>query len=548
MIIKEKNKLYSSILTDFMEKNYKSLIFLIFGIYLIQSIIYILYLNSWLDEGNYLMKSYWYVTGRVKPYSAEDSTWYMPIYFYLLGFWQVIFGIGHYSGRILSSILGVLNMIMVIFIGKKIFNKKWKILLPLLFFVITPGAIKYFNTATPYALVTFVSLILFYIIIQQEKWNWIVYSLVIGILFFLFYFIRPNMIIGIILFCIFMIGATKNYRFFKILISISVFLGMSIVFVQLFPEKMKYYSLILHFFKMALNAVGIFHDPYFLVYKNSVSSIITPFTMDKLSVSLEAFQKAYLEIYLLVIVFSLIGLLFCIKRKHFFSYFSFCSFYFIFLSLGHFISSQTFCKWCIQAYVNYFYLFGCIGAAYGFIQILDKFNIHFKLRNIFLTVIITLIFIFSGYFTLKISTGLLSNPEYSYINQVKDVSKEITKIIPKNEKILVIDGLDITSQAVYYSGRQIEITTINLHHSYRALKTGLTKKEKLDTIMQIKESSLWCGEIMEEWISKQYNYILTGPGCFYNRFLPLIKKYFVLIKEIELQNQQVFHIYKRKRY
>ncbi|MGH6755240.1 MAG: hypothetical protein ACREDP_24055, partial [Bradyrhizobium sp.] len=35
-------------------------------------------LDSWMDEGKYLMKGYWYLTGQVPPYSTVDPTFYMP--------------------------------------------------------------------------------------------------------------------------------------------------------------------------------------------------------------------------------------------------------------------------------------------------------------------------------------------------------------------------------------------------------------------------------------------------------------------------------------
>ncbi len=52
------------------------------------------------DETNYILKSWWYVTGTVKPYSAEDSTWYQPLIFYVVGVWQLIAGHGIVAARI----------------------------------------------------------------------------------------------------------------------------------------------------------------------------------------------------------------------------------------------------------------------------------------------------------------------------------------------------------------------------------------------------------------------------------------------------------------
>jgi len=58
--------------------------------------------GTWTDEAGYIIKSRWFVSGAVKPYTAEDATWYQPLIFYALGAWQRIFGHGIVSSRALS--------------------------------------------------------------------------------------------------------------------------------------------------------------------------------------------------------------------------------------------------------------------------------------------------------------------------------------------------------------------------------------------------------------------------------------------------------------
>src|SRR6185295_16867414 len=68
----------------------------------------VLLARSHADEGHYLMKSYWYVTGAVQPYGPEDHVWYMPVTFYVFGPWQRLFGIGHVSARIGNALITLL--------------------------------------------------------------------------------------------------------------------------------------------------------------------------------------------------------------------------------------------------------------------------------------------------------------------------------------------------------------------------------------------------------------------------------------------------------
>src|ERR1700761_7496731 len=56
-----------------------------------------------------LIRSWWYVGGLVRPYTATDSTWSMPLYLYQLGLWQTIAGLGPTAGRALSIVLGVVD-------------------------------------------------------------------------------------------------------------------------------------------------------------------------------------------------------------------------------------------------------------------------------------------------------------------------------------------------------------------------------------------------------------------------------------------------------
>jgi dolichyl-phosphate-mannose--protein O-mannosyl transferase len=74
-------------------------------------------LDTWMDEGKYLMKGYWYVTGKVPPYSEIDPTYYMPFAFYADGLVQWLFGIGYLPGRILMILFSVACLVLVYLVG-----------------------------------------------------------------------------------------------------------------------------------------------------------------------------------------------------------------------------------------------------------------------------------------------------------------------------------------------------------------------------------------------------------------------------------------------
>ena len=52
-------------------------------------------LDTWMDEGKYLMKGYRYFTGKIAPYSTVDPSFYMPLSFYSVAPMEWLFGVGH---------------------------------------------------------------------------------------------------------------------------------------------------------------------------------------------------------------------------------------------------------------------------------------------------------------------------------------------------------------------------------------------------------------------------------------------------------------------
>ena len=72
-------------------------------------------LDAWMDEGKYLMKGYWYFTGKIAPYSTVDPSFYMPLSFYSFAPMEWLFGVGYLPGRVLMIVfaLGCLVLALV---------------------------------------------------------------------------------------------------------------------------------------------------------------------------------------------------------------------------------------------------------------------------------------------------------------------------------------------------------------------------------------------------------------------------------------------------
>src|ERR1700731_2327169 len=115
------------------------------------SVIAVLRQGTWADEAGYIIKAWWYISGAVKPYSAEDATWYQPLVFYALGSWQRMFGPAIVSSRAFSLVITAVNIGLLASLLHRLGCTVWPIAFAIVVFALTEDSIFYFNSATPFA-------------------------------------------------------------------------------------------------------------------------------------------------------------------------------------------------------------------------------------------------------------------------------------------------------------------------------------------------------------------------------------------------------------
>ena len=96
------------------------------GLYLVQSWTYAHTRESILDEGAYLYKGYLFVTGQYAIYQ-DYGTWsnHMPLSFYIPGYAQLLFGPGLRTGRYLAIILGLLTLVGLWVLVRRVGGRWW---------------------------------------------------------------------------------------------------------------------------------------------------------------------------------------------------------------------------------------------------------------------------------------------------------------------------------------------------------------------------------------------------------------------------------------
>jgi hypothetical protein len=518
-------------------------------LYIVQTYVAVGYFKSWLDEGKYLIKSYFYVTGKVQAYGPEDATGHMPIFFYTLGLWQKIFGVGHISGRLFAVFMGALCLVTLYIISIQIFEKHWQPLIAILLFVSTPVAVKYFSTATPYSLVSFVSLLVFVLLMYRGKLPYWSSSVLFGVLYFLLFFIRRNMIIGVFLFFIYQVLSSQDKRIVRAVITLGVFTIGLIGLLYIFPPKLGYIALQFPILSKLLYKYSVMENPYRSVGVHTISPLWSSPSVKSFALKsvLSNLYKYYIVRYFHVIFLVFVGVFFTFKKREYKHPAFFASVYFLIMSAFHFITPQRLCKSCILPYTNYFLVFGCLGAAYGVFRVTEFVKkLKFSTRMVSYG-IITVLVIVSAFLSIDQLGYRHTRPNSNYVKQVKKLAFDIDAMVPDDQPVLAIGGLPYTPQAIFLSGRMLELTSINQVHSYRKLKKGVDQAEKIETLNQLGELTLWTDEFMHSWITDKYNYIIVGEGQFTERWKPLVEEYFIVLDEISLSKRDNFTLYKRAR-
>ena len=149
--------------------------------------------GNWLDETNYLVRAWWYISGLEVPYGETDAVRYVPLHFLALGFWQSLFGHDVITSRLWSVLLTGLNICLLIALILRLGGMWWAAAFAVLIFVVSEESTFYFSSATPYALVVFLQLGALNIVIDIERGRLWLRSVMLGILLTALYLTRVEM-------------------------------------------------------------------------------------------------------------------------------------------------------------------------------------------------------------------------------------------------------------------------------------------------------------------------------------------------------------------
>jgi hypothetical protein len=510
-------------------------------------------LDTWMDEGKYLMKGYWYLTGLIAPYSKIDPTFYMPLSFYPVASMEWLFGTGYFPGRILMILFALACLILVYLAGTRIGHSRLAGVAATALVVGHPVTLTYFATATPYAMVSCLSLalILVLLIVKSRR---IAFGASGAILWALL-FTRPDMlpIAMIPTGWALLIEPRRNLAYLAI--TFLTFIALSVLTIWIFGPGL---------LQVVLEVPGVAQIARVLGIPAPPIAGIMPLTVSPLDPSLPLrevpiyFYVYFLRPYLAMTIVTLVMIAFRI--------FSACwetserrlkpidliLAYFWITAILHYLLSLSYCIDCIIPYTNYFLPLGALAAAGLIGEIFrltrDPRPVYAALGAVFVVAAIMQTF---PYFPtlLRPLTGKI-------LTTAIELSTQLRPTLPATGRILVLCDSVEASQAVWLSGGVIEPRSLYLPTTYREPKPGLTKDERdrMDSI--IWDAGLWSEGSMRSALTQEFRTLLIERRTAYGDtivktvrdgipFGDLVAMYFRLTATATV-GERTFELYQRR--
>jgi hypothetical protein len=216
-----------------------------------------------------LIRSWWYATGAVMPYSAADAPGEMPLYFYELGYWQLLAGAGHLTGRVLSIGLGAVSGALLFVICRRLTANTLVAFAATFIFLATPSTSFFFATATPAATASTLLLAAVWLIVDSMGKPRAHVSAAFGLVCGLLYFTRQESILAVVVLVPLYIAAVGRNRALQALCVLGVLALTAALLISVFPAKFQILALNLPIVGPMLGDAGVLGPDYTLVARGT---------------------------------------------------------------------------------------------------------------------------------------------------------------------------------------------------------------------------------------------------------------------------------------
>jgi hypothetical protein len=462
-------------------------------------------LDTWMDEGKYLMKGYWYMTGQVPPYSSVDPTFYMPLPFYSVGAMERLFGIGYLPGRALMVVFAIACLVLVYLAGVRIGRSRLAGAAATVLVVGYPVTLTYFATATPYAMVSALSLALILALIAVRT-RWLAYA-VSGVILWVLLFTRPDMLPFAMIPAGWALLIEPERKLQCLAVTFLAFIVPSVVTVWVFGRGL---------LDVVLDVPGLSQVAMALGVPPAPITGILPFTTSPLDPTL-AFDDipTYFKLYFFqpyravsVVTLAMIALrIFSAWREtgeRRLKPIDLIVAYFWITAILHYLLSLSYCINCIIPYTNYFLPVGALAAAALLGEISRLTRSHLATSAAF------------GCFCL-VAVAMQASPFFpTLLRPASDsvraaatqLALELRPNLSATERVLVLCDRVEAAQAVWLAGGVIEPRSLYLPANFREPKAGLPKDERDKVDQIVWEAGFWSEQTMRRALTETYRTLL----------------------------------------
>jgi hypothetical protein len=474
--------------------------------------------GTWLDETNYILKSWWYVSGAVKPYSAEDATWYQPLFFYALGGWQWIFGHGVISARTFSLVVTAINIALVASLLHRLGCTVWPIAFAVVVFALNEDSIFYFNSATQFAAFVCLQLITLHLLLLMNRSASVAVALALGAVLTMNYLLRINSVafIALSLAIVWVRAGRDRWRVYACSAAILV-LTWSLL-VLLWGKRFAYVTIWLPGVTDSLVQAGLLPKlyPYGMPLSRQIGTAMPHATLlDMLEYAFgwdimgHYFLNHHAVPFATALAATIVAALRPIPNR---GWTALLATSYWALLIFHHLGLQSQCGGCIQAYANYVdYLAALAGglALHGVMLTVrsDRLARAFAVGVVGASIGLSAVQAWS--LTGPYGLPSIRNRTDSLPAEVGLASAAMKTALP-SAAVTGIVGLDSRIPlALAEAGVHVPPIFLNLNPFYRKLDDGLTPQLEAETIAEIADLSMWTDAIARQWVENDFDWLVV---------------------------------------
>jgi hypothetical protein len=472
--------------------------------------------GTWPDEAYYILTSWWYVNGTVKPYSAEASTWYPPLIFYMTGAWQWIVGHGVATSRSLTLLITGVNIALMAWLLRRLGSSVWPIAAAIVIFALTEDSIFYFNSVTPYALAIGLQLAALHLLLSMSgRASWKL-ALALGVLLTAIYLLRINLILFIALaLAIAWVRAGRD-RWRVYLCSSAVVAITWSLLALLWGRRFIYISTWLPGVTDWLVHIGVLPDFYpnmpafsshmlgVVEHKSGLAGYLGyVFGWDMLRNWILAHHAIPVAAALFATIFASVRnipsrgwtLLFAL------SYWA--------MLLYHHLGAQSFCPICIQGYANYFNYLAALAGGLALQGLLwpAAGRIGRVIVVCLSAVMVAVAAVQSWRLTGPHGLPSIRNQADSLPAEIGIAGATLRTLLPRGAVVGMVGVDPRIPLALQEADARLPPIFLTLSSTYRKLNDGLTPEIQARTIAEFNEISAWTDAVARQWIEDDFDWL-----------------------------------------